>query len=120
MTIPDPASPPVSAKTPSSAGRRFLLGMSAGLLPVLLMCLFGFTQCPPQDYVCHDPNQGWGGWFFVLALALYGADILVMLGCFVFRRTRPVAWGLLPMIVLGPFLGVFGYIVVTVSRHSPY
>jgi hypothetical protein len=40
-------------------GRRFALLLG-----------FGATQCPMFDYTCHDPNQVWGVWFFLAAVAI--------------------------------------------------
>jgi hypothetical protein len=40
-----------------------------------------------------------------------------MLVCLVFRATRPIAWGLLLMLLVGPFLGVFGFLLVAEARH---
>ncbi len=105
---------PVGTARPagSGAGRWFSVGVAVGLLPILMMVLFGFTQCPlaPMgDYTCHDPNQGDGGWFFVAAVAAYLLQTLAMLVCFFPRRARPVAWGLLLMLFLDPIVGVYAF-----------
>jgi hypothetical protein len=92
-----------------------------GRLPILLMVLFGFTQCPLVllgGYTCHDPNQGDGGWFFVAAVAAYALQALAMLVCFISRWTRPVAWGLLLMCLLGPIVGVYAFYLVAELRHT--
>jgi hypothetical protein len=111
---------PVAGSPSGSDDWRFWLGLGLGALPLVLMWLFGFTQCPlvPMgDYTCHDPNQGPGGWFFVVAIGVYLLDALVTLVCLFFRRVRPVAWGLLPMLVIGPILGVIGFYAISTARH---
>lgn len=123
MTPPNlmPGSNSAANRTQRSYGQLYLLGLSLGLLPVALLIAFGFTQCPlvPMgNYTCHDPNQGWGGWFFVFAVGTYLLDALGFLVCVWIRRVRPLAWGLLTLLFVGPIVGIFGMYTVMASRHS--
>ena len=116
-----PAPPSGSAALQRRASRLYPLGLGLGLLPVALLVAFGFTQCPlaPMgDYTCHDSNQGWGGWLFVFAVSAYILDVLAFLVCVWFRRVRPLAWGLLTLLVVGPILGIFGTYVAMIARHT--
>ncbi len=119
-------SPPLTPAPGAAAVRRrgtsrlYPLGIGLGLVPVALLIAFGFTQCPlvmMGDTTCHDPNQGWGGWLFVLAVGSYALDALAFLVCVWFRRVRPLAWGLLTMLVTGPIVGFYGTYAVMFSRH---
>jgi hypothetical protein len=70
------------------------------------------------DYTCHPPNQGWGGWYFVVAV---GWDLLDALGfCFACGSdlVQPAAWGLLTTLFTGPLIDVFGMYVVMIARHT--
>jgi len=120
MTVP--SSPSAATRAHSGGGRRlFLLGLGLGLVPVGLLVAFGFTQCPllgpMYDYTCADPNQGWGGWFFVLAVGFYILDALAFLVCVWIRRVRPVAWGLLTMLICAPFVGFASMATIMLLRH---
>lgn len=116
-----------SAPSPTptrSTAQRFWYGLGLGLVPALLMCLFGFTQCPPginDGLICNtvtEPYQGIGGWLFVFAVGIYGLNAVVMLVMLFFRTWRPFAWGLLLMFVLAPILGIFGFTTITLARHA--
>ena len=106
---------------PAAGGRAFLLGLALGLIPIALMLLFGFTSCPviglADGYICHDTNQAIGGWLFVIAVAVYGVEALVMLVCLFIRPARLVALGLLVPLIAGPFVGVLGFEVIALARH---
>jgi hypothetical protein len=110
-----------AGRRPGGYSKLYLLGIALGLLPVALLIAFGFTQCPlaPMgDYTCHDPNQGWGGWFFVFAIGVYLLDALGFVVCVWFRRIRPLAWGLLTLLFVGPIVGAVGMYTAMVARHT--
>jgi len=112
---------PISEAQQRAAERRGAFGVGIGLVPAVLMTLFGFTHCPigpMYDSTCHDPNQGIGGYLFVAAVAVYLSQAVVMLIFFIPRATRPLAWGLLVMLFIGPLLGALGFYAVAVARHS--
>lgn len=106
---------------PAAGGRRFLLGLALGLIPIILMLLFGFTSCPAigiaGGYRCSDPNQAIGGWLFVTASAIYSAEALAMLVCLFIRPARLVALGLLVPLIGGPFVGLLGFETIALARH---
>ncbi|HKS71253.1 MAG TPA: hypothetical protein VJQ45_12585 [Ktedonobacterales bacterium] len=105
----------------AGGGQRFLLGVALGLIPILLMLLFGFTSCPvvgmADGYRCSDPNQDIGSWFFVFAVAIYGVEALAMLVCLFIRPARLVALGMLAPLLAGPFVGVLGFEMIAIARH---
>ncbi len=112
---------PISEAEQRAAERRGAFGVGIGLVPAVLMTLFGFTHCPIGPLyasTCHDPNQGIAGYLFVAAVAVYLSQAVVMLILFVPRATRPFAWGLLVMLFIGPLLGVLGFYAGAVARHS--
>ncbi len=93
---------PISEAQLRAAERRGAFGVGIGLVPAVLMTLFGFTHCPIgplYDSTCHDPNQGISGYLFVAAVAVYLSQAVVML-------------------FIGPLLGVLGFYAVAVARHS--
>jgi hypothetical protein len=100
---------------------RFLFGVALGLTPVVFMTAFGFSQCPfggpLSDYTCNDPNEGWGGYFFLAAVAAYGVQFLPTVVCLFIRRVRPIAWGLLLMLLIAPILGIWSVYIVAIFRH---
>lgn len=102
-------------------GRRFLLGLALGLIPIALMLLFGFTSCPvvgmADGYLCSDPHQAIGSWFFLAAIAIYGIEALAMLVCLFIRPLRLVALGMLVTLIVGPFVGVLGFETIAIVRH---
>lgn len=104
-----------------SGGRRFWLGFGLGLIPIILMLLFGFTSCPmvgmADGYFCHDPHQDIGGWLFIIAVAMYGAEILATLVCLFIRPARLLALGMLGPLIIGPFAGILGFETVALARH---
>src|SRR5258708_37009080 len=96
---------PFSGAQRRVAGRRGAFGVGIGLVPAVLMTLFGFTHCPIGPMyasTCHDPNQGIAGYLVVAAVAVYLSQAVVMLILFFPRATRPVAWGLLLMMFIAP------------------
>lgn len=116
MAIMEPA-----ARRTAHGGQRFLLGLALGLIPIVLMLLFGFTSCPmigmADGYRCSDPHQDIGGWLFVFAVAIYGIEALAMLVCLFIRPARLVALGMLAPLIAGPFVGVLGFEMIAIARH---
>jgi hypothetical protein len=109
------------AGTPSRDGWQFPLGLALGLIPIGLMLLFGFTSCPmmmmADGYICYDPNQTVGSWLFVFAVAIYGIEALATLVCLFIRPARMVALGMLVPLIVGPYVGVYGFEVIALARH---
>lgn len=92
-----------------------------GLIPIILMLMFGFTSCPmvgmTDGYICYDPHQAIGGWLFVIAVAVYGVEALAMLVCLCIRPARLVALGMLAPLLAAPFVGILGFELIALARH---
>ncbi len=104
-----------------NGSRRFWLGFGFGLIPIMLMLMFGFTSCPmlgmTDGYICHDPHQEIGSWLFISAVALYGAEALATPACLFIRPARLLALGMLGPLIIGPFAGILGFETVALARH---
>lgn len=112
---------PTAARAVRTGGRRLLLGFALGLIPIVLMLLFGFTSCPmvgmADGYICYDQHQDIGGWLFVFAAAIYGAEALATFVCLFIRPARQVALGMLVPLIAGPFVGILGFETIAIARH---
>ncbi len=100
---------------------RFWLGFGLGLIPIILMLMFGFTSCPmvgmADGYICHDPHQDIGGWLFIIAIAIYGVEALATLACLFIRPARLLALGALGPLIIGPFAGILSFEIISLARH---
>ena len=120
MNVSSSTPPPTPTR---STAQRFWYGLGLGMVPAILTCLFGFTQCPPginDGLICNtvnEPYQGIGGWLFVFAVGIYGLNALLLLVLLFVHTWRPFAWGLLLMFVLAPILGVLGFAVIAIARY---
>lgn len=89
---------------------KIVIGLGAGLIPAA--CAIGFyaTLCYGASLTpdCHEPTNGLDVDFFVGAIIGYLLQVVAAVVCVIFRATRPVALGLLIMLVVGPLVALVG------------
>jgi hypothetical protein len=88
------------------------IGLGAGLIPAACAIAFFASLCPISDTTCnfaaHDTINTIRSVLFVGAVVTYLLQVLATVVCAVFRATRPIALGMLIMLVLGPLLALLG------------
>jgi hypothetical protein len=81
------------------------IGLGAGLIPAACAFSFVTTLCPSGATVaCQVPTDGIHVALFVGTCSFYLLQVVATAVCFIWRATRPVALGLLVMLVLGPLI----------------
>jgi hypothetical protein len=84
---------------------KIFIGLGAGLIPGACFFAFATTLCPGGATVpCQLPNDGIHDALFVGTCYSYLFQVVATGVCFIWRATRPVALGLLIMLVLGPVI----------------
>lgn len=93
------------------------IGLGAGLIPGACAILFVTTLCPSGAAVaCQVPTDGIHDALFVGACSFYLLQVVATAVCFIWRATRPVALGLLVMLVLGPLIAAVAITYVFETR----
>lgn len=121
MSEPPPL-PPIPLPTPRPAhnGRRYLLGLGLGCVPVLLVWLSGvFAYEVPFNYsTTSGPNiPELSSFFYIAGLILYVAAIIAMIACLSVKRVRFIGYGLLTMVLIAPIVAVVGCSAITSATH---
>jgi hypothetical protein len=105
-TVPLPPPPPMpppmpAAPPPPQRGflRGYLIGLGVGLIP-LVVAMIGLGQV--------SSGGGTNANLLLLGLGLYLAEIISMIVLLVVRRTRPIGYGLLTMVVISPIVFFIG------------
>ena len=97
------------------------IGLAAGLIPAACAIIFFATLCPISDYTCsystRDTTNLIQGYLFAGACLTYLAQMVATVACFIPRATRPVAWGLLIMLFLGPIITLLGWGYVSTLKN---
>lgn len=94
---------------------KFFLGIGLGLIPMALLflsiswtpfCFRGGCDSPQMSAAQQlAQNVGNGG------LVLYGVAIVATIALLIFRRVRPIGYGLLIMVLITPIAAVAGCVV---------
>src|SRR5215472_9754828 len=102
--------PPIPLPTPRPAhnGRRYLLGLGLGFIPVLLVCLSGvFSSYVLNNYGASGPNDpGLSSFLLTAGGILYLVELIGMIVCLADKGIRFVGYGLLTMVLIGPVVAV--------------
>ena len=80
------------------------IGLGAGLIPAAFAIPFVTTLCPAGTLVCSVPSDGIHFALFTGACVSYLLQVVATVVCSIWRATRPIALGLLIMLVLGPLI----------------
>jgi len=111
----------VHAPAPSQPnnGRRYLLGLALGLIPVLMEWLSGLFTCSfVSSTTCSGPNSpALAGLFLGAGLVLYAAVFLGMLVSLFVESVRYVGYGLLTMVFVAPIIAVVGCTTIINAAH---
>jgi hypothetical protein len=84
---------------------KIFIGLGAGLIPGACAFAFVTTLCPNGATVaCQLPTDGIHNALFAGTCYFYLLQMVATGVCFIWRATRPVALGLLIMLVLGPLI----------------
>jgi hypothetical protein len=84
---------------------KICIGLGAGLIPGACAFAFVTTLCPSGATVaCQVPTDGIHDALFAGTCYFYLLQMVATVVCFIWRATRPVALGLLIMLVLGPVI----------------
>lgn len=93
------------------------IGLGAGLIPAACAIPFATTLCPLGATVpCELPTDEIHVALFAGACLFYLLQVVATGVCFIWRATRPVAWGLLVMLFLGPLIAAVAITSVFEAR----
>jgi hypothetical protein len=109
-----PAAPP---SPQPGFNRKFLLGLGIGLIP-LLVAMIGLGQVISSSR--GGPANSFLSSLLIIGGILYLAEIIAMIVLLVIRRTRPIGYGLLTMVVISPIVFAVGCFALfsAIPSHS--
>ena len=117
---PPPTQPAIQPPTqpPAHNGRRYLLGLGLGFVPVLLAIISGVFSYPLFTYNASGPyDPGLSNGLLSGAAILYGIAIIAMIVCLFNKEVRFIGYGLLTMVLIGPIVAVVGCSVISSATH---
>lgn len=125
-TLPTPPAPPFSPppERPPHNGRKYLIGIGIGFIPVALLWLYGAVSCPFLAS-CRYVSSGVIGpqWLTsamsISAFTSYAFIFLAMIVLLSMPQNRFIGYGLLTMVLIAPIVGVVGCLVISGATH-PY
>ncbi len=112
-----------SPQPPRHNGRRYLLGLGLGFIPVVFEWLSGLFVC--VVIVCvnlhHYTRSNYpdlASFFSTAGLILYGVEILVMIPFLRTEAVRFVGYGMLTMVLIGPVVAVIGCSIISSAAYA--
>lgn len=114
-----PPQPPQPPQLPTHNGRKYLLGLGLGFVPVLLEWLSGVFTYPLFTYSAPGPyNPGLGTALLQAGVLLYVVAIIAMIALLANRTVRFIGYGLLTMVLAAPVVAVVGCLAISGATHT--
>lgn len=114
---PTPASPPPAP--PTHNGRRYLIGLGFGFIPMVALWISGVFMCGFLASGCPGTvNATVSNVLVTLAEVSFAGVVIGAIVCLFIKRVRFIGYGLLTMIFVAPIVGAIGCTVISGATHA--